>query len=121
MLRLTNHDASSHVLYNRLRVDIGVLCDFMDDLCGSMLISLYLKSKGTLDGLTLPKGWLARLLQDAGKLGGMKTERWEKYIACMGRLLGDVYTGNNAGQHVHCSHSMKLADAFVVAIRAPTI
>ncbi|PIL29951.1 hypothetical protein GSI_07862 [Ganoderma sinense ZZ0214-1] len=27
----------------------------------------------------------------------MRTERWEKYIACMGRLLGDIYTGNDAG------------------------
>ncbi|KAM5542265.1 hypothetical protein V8D89_004138, partial [Ganoderma adspersum] len=86
----------NHVVYNRLRVDIGVLCDFMDDLCGSMLISLYLKLKRTLNGLTLPKSWLVRILQDGKQLARMRTDKSEKYTACMGRLLGTVYTGNNA-------------------------
>lgn len=90
------------MLYNRLRVDIGVLCDFMDDLCGSMLISLYLKLKGTLNGLTLPKSWLARLLQDSKQLARMRTDKSGKYTACMGRLLGTTYTGNNAGLYVSC-------------------
>ncbi|KAM5542268.1 hypothetical protein V8D89_004141 [Ganoderma adspersum] len=85
----------NHVLYHPLRVDIGVLCDFMDNLCGAMLISLYLKLKGTLDGLTLPKSWLACLLQDFQQLAPMRMRKSEKYTACMGRLLGDVYKGNN--------------------------
>lgn len=87
------------MIYNRLRVDVGVFCDFMDDLCGAMLVSLYLKSKGTLDGLILPKSWLARILQDGKQLARMRVEMSEKYTVCMGRLLVDVYTGNNAGQY----------------------
>lgn len=94
------NDASSHVLYNRLRVDVGVLCDFMDHLCGAMLISMYLNLKGTLNGLTLPKSWLARILHDGDQLARMRTDKSGKYTACMGRLLGTVYTGNNAGLYI---------------------
>ncbi|TBU53452.1 hypothetical protein BD310DRAFT_938092 [Dichomitus squalens] len=86
----------NHVLYNRLQVDIGVLCDFMDQLCGAMLISLHLRNKGTLHGLTLPKSWLVRLLQDTDQLATMKTEKSPKYVACMNQLLRDICTGNKA-------------------------
>ena len=71
----------------------------MDHLCGAMLISRCLKTKRTLDGLIMPRSWVTRLLQDIVQLGDMNTRRWSKYVACMGRLLGDVYTGDNAGQY----------------------
>ncbi|TBU39284.1 hypothetical protein BD309DRAFT_970099 [Dichomitus squalens] len=98
----------NHVLYNRLRVDIGVLLDFMDHLCGSMLIAIYMNMRGTLHGLTLPKSWLTRLVQDVDQLSAMQTDRSTKYVAagCMGRLLRDVYTGQNAAHLLFETHDL---------------
>ena len=61
-----------------------------------MLISLYLRNKGSLHGLTLPKSWLVRLLQDADQLATMRSDKSGKYIARMSQLLRSVCTGDNA-------------------------
>lgn len=95
----------SHVLFNRLRVDIGVLCDFMDYLCSAMLIAINMRTKGTLHDLTLPRSWLAQTLQGIDRLSDMQTDRSLEYVNRIGRLLQEVYTGQDAGRFRECYDS----------------
>ena len=82
----------------------------MDQLCGAMLLSMYLRNKKSLHGLTLPKSWLARLLPDADQLATTKTEKSPKYVACMSQLLRDVCTGNKACELLEASSKSCIPD-----------
>ena len=87
----------SHLLRNRLVIDITVLCDFMDYLCGEIVVAVTKRVKKSLDGLTLPKSWLVRILRDThGPEVGLETRNTPSYNECVGALLEALYTGNDA-------------------------
>lgn len=88
----------SHVLYNRLEIDINVLCDYMDHLCGALLFATYLKRWNSLHGLTLPKSWIVRQARDAHQVASMHVKSLEKYTAFASLLIQRLRTGDNASQ-----------------------
>ena len=99
---------TSHVLERQVPIDIGVLCDFMDHLCGSMLVAICLQKKKSLHMLTLPKSWLSRLADDIEQLRHMRTGQLSGYMDHIPHLLRSVYTGRNA-RHLLCE-SYDLSD-----------
>ncbi len=87
------------MLERRLTVDIGVLCDFMDRLCGAIIIATFFKKRGTLNGLALPKSWLSQLACDIDKLEYMRlNEIASRYTENVEHLLRAVCTGRDAGE-----------------------
>ena len=90
--------ADSHLLENEIPIDLGVLCDFMDHLCGSLLIASRLKAKGDLHDMTLPKSWLLRLSPSIRVLCTKDTELVKIYKKQISSLLEPLYTGQGAGK-----------------------
>ena len=90
----------SHILENRIPVDISLLCDFMDHLCGRLILTIRQQSSGTLHDVTLPKSWLESLVPDAKTLQSKGRQLWSMYKKNMGDLLEQIYTGTDAGRHI---------------------
>ena len=88
---------TSHILDKRIPIDVGVLCDFMDHLCGSLLIASRLRTTATLHDLTLTKSWLAHLTPSIEALRTKDTQLVAIYGVEMLHLLEPIYTGLNAG------------------------
>ncbi|TBU23105.1 hypothetical protein BD311DRAFT_674657 [Dichomitus squalens] len=86
----------NHILENRVPIDIGVLCDFMDHLCGSLLAASRLRATGNLHGLMLPKSWLLRLVAIAEVLRVKDTQLVKIYKSKISELLEPLYTGQGA-------------------------
>ncbi|KAI0369977.1 hypothetical protein BV20DRAFT_330785 [Pilatotrama ljubarskyi] len=89
----------NHILCTRLAVDIGVLCDFMDHLCGSLIIAARLGSggTGTLHDVTLPRSWIMSAVNGMSGLQNKSTQRAVEYTRHLKDLLLQVYTGENTG------------------------
>ncbi len=89
----------SHMLERRLTVDIGVLCDFMDRLCGAIIIAIFFKKRGTLNGLALPRNWLSQLVCDIDNLEHIRLNQTaSRYTENVEQLLRSVCTGRDAGE-----------------------
>ncbi|KAI0641195.1 hypothetical protein C8Q79DRAFT_920041 [Trametes meyenii] len=87
----------NHILGKRLPIDIDVLCDFMDHLCGSLIVAIRLRARGNLHDITLPKSWVARIAHsDIRMLEVQRTRHSVEYKLHFAELLQQVYTGNDA-------------------------
>ncbi|TBU42438.1 hypothetical protein BD309DRAFT_866309 [Dichomitus squalens] len=87
----------NHILDNEIPIDIGVLCDFMDHLCGSLLTASRLRKTGNLHDLMLPKSWLLRLVPIIEVLRVKDTQLVTIYKTKISELLEPLYTGQGAG------------------------
>ncbi|KAI0757675.1 hypothetical protein C8Q80DRAFT_1134839, partial [Daedaleopsis nitida] len=106
VLHLPSEDVSSlnrgllflnHVLENKLHIDITLLCDLMDHLCGSMVLAIRLQgSQGTLHDVTLPKSWLTRLLPKIESLRSKHRSLSFTYKKNLADLLEQIYSGVGA-------------------------
>lgn len=76
---------------------MGMLCDFMDYLCGAMLIAKRLKSRVHLHDITLPKSWIVRLVRDLEKLSSQDTQLEIEYDKYFYVLLEQIFSGVDAG------------------------
>ncbi|TBU21885.1 hypothetical protein BD311DRAFT_811916 [Dichomitus squalens] len=86
----------NHVLEKKVPIDIGVLSNFMDHLCGSLLIASRLRATATLHDLTLPKSWLLRLSPNIEALRIKDTQLVNIYQTQITQLLEPIYTGQDA-------------------------
>ncbi|KAI8983190.1 hypothetical protein BD414DRAFT_515715 [Trametes punicea] len=86
----------NHILHEKLCIDVGVLCDLMDYLCGSLIGAMRLRSSGKLHGITLPTSWIGRMVQDIDMLSRQMTPSSTQYGEHLGQLLHQVYTGVDA-------------------------
>ena len=89
----------SHILEKKIPVDIGVLCDFMEQLSGSLCMAFRLRANGgNLHDVTLPKSWILRLLPNVTSLSTKDTQ-----LSCLfkhiGDLLEDIYAGRAGKRH----------------------
>ncbi|KAI0327262.1 hypothetical protein GY45DRAFT_1428013 [Cubamyces sp. BRFM 1775] len=86
-----------HILEKKVPVDVGVLCDFMEQLSGSLCMAFRLRANGgNLHDVTLPKSWILRLLPSVASLSTKDTRvslLFKKHIA---DLLEDIYAGKAA-------------------------
>lgn len=90
--------SASHILEKKVPIDIGVLCDFMDQLCGAIIIASRIRSTGNLHDVTLPKSWLSRLSPTIDVLRTMNTQLERQYKTQIIELLEPIYTGYNVGK-----------------------
>ena len=88
---------TSHILENRIAIDIGLLCYLMDYLCVSMIFAFRLhKFREPLHDVTLPKSWLLRNISRYDSLRSRTIELSWSYLRNMGALLEQIYSGVNA-------------------------
>ncbi|KAI1785420.1 hypothetical protein LXA43DRAFT_132940 [Ganoderma leucocontextum] len=88
----------NHILEKKVPIDIGVLCDFMDHLCGALIISSRIRLTGTLHDVTLPKSWISRLSSTIEVLRTRDTQLVKIYKAQIIQLLEPIYTGQDIGR-----------------------
>ncbi|KAH9931245.1 uncharacterized protein B0H18DRAFT_929725 [Fomitopsis serialis] len=87
----------NHVLVNRLSVDIVVLCEFMDNLAGLLIVASRMSDANTLHDLTMPRSWLQRVLPSLSQLKNQSTNLIRLYMKPMAGLLDQIYTTVDAG------------------------
>ncbi|TFY57544.1 hypothetical protein EVJ58_g6956 [Rhodofomes roseus] len=113
-LMMNDHRASltsgilflNHILENRLAVDIGVLCNFMDHLCTLLTVATGLQRRGTLHDITLPRTWLQRIAEDLPSLYERKIMAFYLYTGPMTALLRQLYTGVDADHLLYENRNM---------------
>ncbi|KAI0820632.1 hypothetical protein BC628DRAFT_1543902 [Trametes gibbosa] len=87
----------NHILSRRLPIDVVVLCDFMDNLCGSLIMARGLQTSGTLHSVMLPKSWIARMLPTLRVLENKSTAlAVAQYTSYFKDLLQQVCSGHDA-------------------------
>lgn len=87
----------SHIIGNRLPVDIVALCELLDNLCGSLIVASRIDRAHTLHDITMPRSWLLRVLPTHHTLAGKGTTLFECYVKPVAALLEQIYTCD-AGQ-----------------------
>lgn len=88
------------MLEKQVPIDISLLCDIMDHLCGSMILAIRIQSQeGSLHDVTLPKSWLVRLLPKLENLRSKDRQLSRLYKNNMGDLLEQIYSGDRACQY----------------------
>jgi hypothetical protein len=86
-----------HVVRERLRVDISVLCDFAENLCASLVIFERFQRTSTPHDVTLPRSWLLSWPKFIGTANSTNTEPYTIFVDSMVALLRQVQTGLQAG------------------------
>lgn len=51
------------LISSRTRVDVAVLCDMLQDIVTSMLLSRHLRSRDSRSSVTLPRNWCLQALR----------------------------------------------------------
>ncbi|PIL29959.1 hypothetical protein GSI_07870 [Ganoderma sinense ZZ0214-1] len=87
----------NHILEKQISIDIGVLCDFMDHLCGSFILASRMRSTGNLNDVTLPKSWISHLSPTIEALCTRDTQLVKIYKVQIIQLLEPIYTGEDVG------------------------
>ena len=76
---------------------MGLLCDFMDHLCASLVATTRLRT-GTLHDVTLPKSWLLRIVPQCESLRSRDTQLSKVYTKHMADFLEQIYSGIGASE-----------------------
>ncbi|KAI1785582.1 hypothetical protein LXA43DRAFT_1185708 [Ganoderma leucocontextum] len=107
----------NHVLEKKVPIDIGVLCDFMDHLCGALILASRIRATGILHDVTLPKSWISRLSSTIEVLRTRDTQLVRIYKAQIIQLLEPIYTCQDIGHLLFegrelSSHGQRNRDMF---------
>ncbi|OSX68101.1 hypothetical protein POSPLADRAFT_1128861 [Postia placenta MAD-698-R-SB12] len=94
-----------HVLQKQVPIDVVVLCNFLDFLCGLLVMCTHFRYN-TLHDVTLPKSWIIRLSGNLHKLKDRDTRLVHVYIRPMAELLKQMYTGENADHLLYESRNL---------------
>jgi len=87
---LTSH--ARRVVKNRLPINIGTLCDFLDRLCALLILSSRVKRLGTdiLHNLTLPRSWMVQFVLRENIIF-RKTEHAARLLEPIAQILTDIH------------------------------
>jgi hypothetical protein len=88
-----------HVVAEMLPIDISLLCDFIEKLCGFLVLSKRLQLSSTLHNVTLPKSWLISLAKDIKSHRASDTKLYSTFIEPMLLLLSRMHANANTGKH----------------------
>jgi hypothetical protein len=86
-----------------LPINVSLLCDFIEKLCGSLVVSKRLQLTPTLHDVTLPKSWLFGLTNDIKLHRARDTRLYSTFVEPMLLLLGRMHTGSHTGMYLFCS------------------
>jgi hypothetical protein len=89
--------SNRHVIRNHLSINIGVLCDFIDHICASLVVCMRYQNKGTLHGATLPRSWFIAQLENIKLAEAKDTRLYPVFVDPMADLLERIYSGIAAG------------------------
>ncbi|KAI0321916.1 hypothetical protein OF83DRAFT_135754 [Amylostereum chailletii] len=98
----------THLLNNRIHIDIGVLCALLDFLASSCIFAKRMKY-GTpqFHGLTLPRSWILARLGDLERLKYKEIRMFENLVDPIGALIYQLHTGENAGHLMYQGKPIK--------------
>jgi hypothetical protein len=85
-----------HIIEKRLPINVGVLCDFIDYLCGSLIVELRYQRMSVLDNITIPRSWIVRLYRTFAELGNRDPCHFWMLVQPLGELLQQIYAGHGA-------------------------
>jgi hypothetical protein len=86
-----------------LPINASLFCDFIEKLCGSLVVSRRLQQTSTLHDVTLPRSWLLTLSQYVSTATVRDTGLHWILVDPLVTLIGRIHTGLNAGV---CSNSL---------------
>lgn len=79
-------------------IDIGVLCNFAENLCASLVIVERFQCTSTPHNVTLPRSWLLSWPKFIRTGNNTDTELYTTFVDTMVALLRQVQTGQQAGR-----------------------
>ena len=94
-MRHSIDDMARHVLFVRVRINVGVLCDFVERLCGRLIVLRRYQKTSTFDGVTLPKSWIVDMAKDFTRDSGDEkdTRLQQPSVSALVGMLRRIYTG----------------------------
>ena len=89
-----------HVLYKQVLINVGVLCDFVERLCGRLIVLRRYQKTSTFNGITLPKSWIVDIAKDFTREPGDKkdTVLQPPSVLALVSMLRRIYSGIQAGE-----------------------
>ena len=91
-----------HVVDKCLPVDMGVLCNYLDFLCGQSVISASIQRHGVLHEVLLPRSWWIKLMIRPGCNANKSTRLSRLIVDVISSLLSQLLGNNKAGpSYVH--------------------
>ncbi|KIM81679.1 hypothetical protein PILCRDRAFT_485798 [Piloderma croceum F 1598] len=81
-----------HVVAEMLPININPLCDLIEMLCGSLVLSKWLQLTSTLHDVILPKSWLLYLTKDIKQQKPRDTRLYSPFVELMLLLLSRMHT-----------------------------
>ncbi|KAH9949530.1 hypothetical protein B0H21DRAFT_881892 [Amylocystis lapponica] len=113
-----------HIITNRIAIDVGVLFDFLDRLCGMLVVAdrnRRFEPTTILHGITLPRSWLMGLAGDFGNLKNRRSNLIFLYVRPMADLLEQIYTGVHAeylifGSKNFAQYSFNIKNVFMLRL-----
>ena len=93
-------DMVRHVLNKQVLIEVGVLCDFVERLCGRLIVLRRYQKTSTFNGVTLPKSWIVDMAKDFTRdPGGKKDTRLQpQSVSVLVGMLRRIYTETQAGE-----------------------
>lgn len=85
-----------HLVETKLPINVGILCNFIDQLCTSLVSSGKYKSSGTLHNVALPRSWILQYLRLEETVQKERaTNLYFLFVEPLSILLEDIHTGNS--------------------------
>ena len=93
-------DVVRHVLNKQVLIEVSVLCDFVERLCGRLIVLRRYQKTSTFNGVTLPKSWIVNIMKDFTRDPGDKkdTRLQPQSVSVLVGMLRRIYTGTQAGE-----------------------
>jgi hypothetical protein len=86
-----------HIIQLKLPVNISVLCDFVDYLCGLSVVSNVYGRHSSFHGITLPRSWLLQHSVQPEEVAMNAPSIYWMLLDSMKVLLEEIQTGEGAG------------------------
>lgn len=86
-----------HVVDRKIPIDVRVLCNFVDKLCGSIVVANSLDRNSTLHGVALPRSWFFNTVHHLARLGHQNLRLAWLYLQPLTSLLQRICSGSDAG------------------------
>jgi hypothetical protein len=84
-----------------VKVDIGVLCNFVDQLCVAFIVEKRHQQMALLHDITLPRSWFLTFPFFSAPVGHRDTQQLGTLVNMLRELLSQLYGNQDAGPSQH--------------------
>ena len=98
----------SQVMEAKIPVEIGVFCNFIERICGSLIVYNRYRRTGNLHGVTLPRSWLKIILEtfQSAEASEKDTSDFCLLLRLLEQLLRTLYYDNSSNPgKIYCLRS----------------